>query len=91
MLARYPASDFRHESLPLVPERLRPSSPLRFPGKLAVDAEGKRLFISDSNHHRIIVCDLEGRFLDAIGSGRDSPSRATGDTSQATSMSGSAA
>ncbi|MFS7969878.1 putative thioredoxin-like protein [Helianthus anomalus] len=29
-------------------------SPLKFPGKLAVDVFNKRLFISDSNHNRIV-------------------------------------
>ena len=28
------------------------ASPLRYPGKLASDLAGKRLFISDSNNHR---------------------------------------
>lgn len=30
------------------------TSPLKFPGKLAVDVENDRLFISDSNHNRIV-------------------------------------
>lgn len=30
------------------------TSPLKFPGKLAVDIENNRLFISDSNHNRIV-------------------------------------
>ena len=30
------------------------ASPLKFPGKLAIDASNKRLFISDSNHNRIV-------------------------------------
>ena len=44
-------------------------SPLRFPGKVLADAAGKRLFISDSNHNRIVVSSLEGKLLDVIGSG----------------------
>ena len=43
------------------------TSPLSFPGKLAVDAAGSRLFISDSCHHRIVTTDLTGRFLFAVG------------------------
>ncbi|PRQ36585.1 putative transcription factor WD40-like family [Rosa chinensis] len=31
------------------------TSPLKFPGKLAVDVENNRLFISDSNHIRILL------------------------------------
>ncbi|WOL00279.1 NHL repeat-containing protein 2 isoform X1 [Canna indica] len=44
------------------------SSPLKFPGKLAVDVLNCRLFISDSNHNRIVVTDLEGNFIIQVGS-----------------------
>lgn len=30
------------------------ASPLKFPGKLAVDVFNNRLFISDSNHNRVV-------------------------------------
>ena len=30
------------------------TSPLKFPGKLAIDVINNRLFISDSNHNRIV-------------------------------------
>ncbi|CAL5223491.1 g6016 [Coccomyxa viridis] len=43
------------------------SSPLRYPGKLAADLAGNRLFISDSNNHRLVICDLSGRYIDQIG------------------------
>ncbi|KAL7588310.1 hypothetical protein Lser_V15G39866 [Lactuca serriola] len=43
-------------------------SPLKFPGKLAVDIFNKRLFISDSNHNRIVVTDLDGNFIVQVGS-----------------------
>ena len=45
-------------------------TPLKFPGKLLVDPRGNRLFISDSNHDRIVVSDLNGQLLDVIGAGR---------------------
>jgi len=32
-----------------------PPSVLRFPGKLCFDDQGRRLFISDTNHHRIMI------------------------------------
>ncbi len=48
----------------------QPDTPLRFPGKVLADAESGRLFITDSNHHRIVVTDLSGRLLTVIGSGR---------------------
>jgi thiol-disulfide isomerase/thioredoxin len=44
-------------------------TPLRYPGKVLADAAGKRLFIADSNHNRIVVTSLEGKLLDIIGSG----------------------
>ncbi|KAI5658535.1 hypothetical protein M9H77_27328 [Catharanthus roseus] len=44
------------------------TSPLKFPGKLAVDVRNNRLFISDSNHNRIVVTDLDGNFLVQVGS-----------------------
>lgn len=50
-------------------ENAKPT-PLRFPGKILADEAGKRLFITDSNHNRIVITDLEGKLLDTIGSGR---------------------
>lgn len=44
------------------------TSPLKFPGKLAIDILNNRLFISDSNHNRIVVTDLDGNFIAQIGS-----------------------
>jgi thiol-disulfide isomerase/thioredoxin/DNA-binding beta-propeller fold protein YncE len=49
---------------------------LFFPGKVLADAKGKRLFIADSTHHRLVVTDLDGKFLAAIGTGE--PGRADG-------------
>lgn len=43
------------------------NTPLRFPGKLAVDERGGRLFIADSSNHRIIATDLSGAFLAQAG------------------------
>ncbi|XP_058082799.1 protein SUPPRESSOR OF QUENCHING 1, chloroplastic isoform X2 [Magnolia sinica] len=44
------------------------TSPLKFPGKLAIDVLNNRLFISDSNHNRIVVTDLQGNFIVQVGS-----------------------
>ncbi|MDX1946346.1 MAG: thioredoxin-like domain-containing protein [Pirellulaceae bacterium] len=44
-------------------------TPLRFPGKILADERGNRLFISDSNHNRIVIASLDGSLLDIIGSG----------------------
>lgn len=46
-----------------------PPTPLRFPGKILADEKGNRLFISDSNHNRIVITTLEGQLIDTIGSG----------------------
>ena len=54
--------------LPREPERPPPvDSPLRFPGDVLADETGGRLFIADSNNHRIVVADLDGRILKVIG------------------------
>lgn len=47
-----------------------PSGALRYPGKLLADQTGQRLFISDSNHNRIVVAGLDGQLQAVIGSGR---------------------
>ena len=47
-------------------------TPLRFPGKVLADTAGNRLFISDSNHNRIVVVALDTyEVLDVIGSGEE--------------------
>ncbi|XVF32224.1 hypothetical protein REPUB_Repub17cG0062800 [Reevesia pubescens] len=41
---------------------------LYFPACVSSDESGERLFLSDSNHHRIIIFDGDGKILDCIGS-----------------------
>jgi thiol-disulfide isomerase/thioredoxin len=43
---------------------------LLYPGKITADGPSKRLYISDTGHNRIVVTDLDGKFVDAIGSGK---------------------
>ena len=45
------------------------SRPLKFPGKVLADPAGGRLFISDSNHNRIVVTGLDGTLQYVIGNG----------------------
>lgn len=45
------------------------SLPLSFPGKLLADEKSGLLFVSDSNHNRIVVSDLEGKVGFTIGTG----------------------
>lgn len=49
----------------------RQPAALSFPGKVLADPKGGRLFISDSNHNRIVVADLKTWEVQAIiGSGQ---------------------
>ncbi|CAN6462046.1 unnamed protein product [Victoria cruziana] len=41
---------------------------LDFAGCMSVDEPGNRIFLSDTNHHRIIIIDGNGHILDSIGS-----------------------
>ena len=52
-------------------ERLKHAkeTPLRFPGKVLADEAGGRLFITDSNHNRIVISKLDGTLVETIGSG----------------------
>ena len=42
---------------------------LLYPGKVLADFDGRRLFITDTGHNRIVVTNLDGKFLEAIGDG----------------------
>jgi len=55
-------------SLGLALEKYKqPDTALFFPGKVL--ASSNRLFISDSNHNRIVIADLNGNVTDIIGGG----------------------
>ncbi len=58
--------------LPLQPEPA-PQGLLAFPGKVAVDPANRRLAVSDSGHHRVLVAELDdplhARIARTIGSG----------------------
>jgi thiol-disulfide isomerase/thioredoxin len=56
-------------------------SPLFFPGKVLADAAGKRLFIADSTHHRIVITDLDGKKIAIAGCGE--PGRTDGPFAEA--------
>jgi len=69
---------------PLEFERLaakQKPTPLRFPSKVLADEKSGRLFITDSNHHRIVVTSLTGELQQIIGSG--AKGAADGDFSKA--------
>lgn len=54
---------------------------LRFPGKVAAGGLPVRIYVSDTGHHRILCCDLEGRIQAVYGSGE--PGLADGPAAQA--------
>lgn len=47
-----------------------PETVFSFPGKVTADPAG-RLFISDTNHHRIVQTDLDGRVQAVYGTGKE--------------------
>ena len=42
---------------------------LSFPSKIIADEKGSRLFVSDSNHNRVLSISMDGKILDVIGGG----------------------
>ena len=47
-----------------------PQTVLSFPGKVLADEAGGRLFVADTNHHRIVVADINsGQVINVIGQG----------------------
>lgn len=61
--------DLKPTRFDLVRFREKGDTPLFFPGKILADDKGKRLFISDSTHHRVVVTDLDGQKLAVAGTG----------------------
>ena len=58
------------QPIPLALEKNKEApSILSFPGKILADSQGKRLFISDSNHNRIVITDMNGNVTDIAGIG----------------------
>lgn len=51
----------------------RPAPPadsfLAYPGKVLADAPGRRLFIADGGHHRIVIADPSGQVRSVAGAG----------------------
>ncbi|MBI4126791.1 MAG: redoxin domain-containing protein [Deltaproteobacteria bacterium] len=72
------AKTLAHGGLPLALERTKVEpSVLRFPGKITFADDRNLLFVSDSNHDRILGFTLEGEVKVAIGKG-DRPGRDDG-------------
>ncbi|GAB4569278.1 MAG: thioredoxin-like domain-containing protein [Anaerolineae bacterium] len=48
-----------------------PPTVLSFPGKMLADPEGRRLFIADTAHHRVLIADIDTfEVLNVIGRGQ---------------------
>ncbi|HEX8201569.1 MAG TPA: thioredoxin-like domain-containing protein [Isosphaeraceae bacterium] len=57
-------------TLTFFPENEKPhDGPLLYPGKVTADAAGRRLFISDTGHNRIVITDLQGQAQAVVGDG----------------------
>jgi DNA-binding beta-propeller fold protein YncE len=62
--------DLKETPIKFFPENEKPdNTPLLFPGKVLADVEGKRLFVADTAHNRIVVSDTQGRNPKTIGTG----------------------
>lgn len=48
-----------------------PDTPLSFPGKIVARTDGSEIFVSDSNHNRIVSFDATGQLRGIIGSGSE--------------------
>jgi len=63
------ANLLNRQTLPFTVRHPKMDSPLAFPGKVLADATSRRLFIADSNHHRLVITDLEGHVQNVVGRG----------------------
>ncbi|MBZ5536152.1 MAG: redoxin domain-containing protein [Acidobacteriia bacterium] len=77
------AGKLNTKPLPLALEKYKqPPSVLSFPGKILASERLSRLFISDSNHNRILITTLDGKVVDVAGAGPEG--RTDGDFAKAT-------
>ena len=59
-----------------------PPTTLRYPGKVLADNVSQRVFITDSNHNRIVVASATGELLHTIGTGRSGRTDGAFDTAE---------
>jgi DNA-binding beta-propeller fold protein YncE len=69
MIAEYDAEGLMDRTPWPVTPLAEPDGVLRFPGKVLADGKNGRLFVADSGHHRVLVCDLDGVIRRAVGAG----------------------
>jgi sugar lactone lactonase YvrE len=70
LVSRFDARGLIQHSLLHFEEEKLPDLPLSFPGKMIADDKSQRLFISDTNHNRIVVASLDRDAQIIIGSGK---------------------
>src|SRR5262249_41698646 len=73
-LVEIPKAKSELNTTPIVfsPEMERPTNgPLLYPGKVLADEQGKRLYIADTGHNRIIQTDSDGENPVTIGNGEE--------------------
>lgn len=77
------AGRLRQDPLPIAleSEKMAPAE-LSFPGKLAFDVERGLLWISDSNHHRLVAVRLDGTIVETVGK-KDEAGKQDGDFANA--------
>lgn len=63
--------EIRHEPIPLDLEATTASSVLAYPSDVAADEPNDRLYIADAGHNRVLVAHLDGRLIEAIGTGEE--------------------
>ncbi len=70
LVSKYRGKGLDETPVHFFPENEKPDlTPLLYPGKILADAEGQRLFISDTGHNRIVMTDLAGKNPVLIGDG----------------------
>jgi DNA-binding beta-propeller fold protein YncE len=66
------AGELSETKLVFQPESDRPAGgPLLYPGKVLADEPGKRLFVADTGHNRVVVLNLEGKAIATYGTGEE--------------------
>lgn len=63
------AGTLAYNPLEIERPRIADRKTLSYPGKLAFSPDGKMFAVSDSNHNRILVLDIDGKIKHTIGSG----------------------
>ncbi len=63
------AGTLAHKPLEIERSKIADRKTLSYPGKLSFSQEGRMIVVSDSNHNRVLVLDLDGKIKHTIGSG----------------------